>query len=103
MLTVIILRLLKTKISFMLLMMAMEHQLELELKVTIQPQELLKKSTVLLISMRGAKGAFPSLLWKEDKDLELGQLLLLVVKIPKCVPEGPWMCVCLCARVSLPG
>merc|ERR1712106_290546 len=105
MLTVVILRLLKTKISFMLLMMAMEHQLELELKVTIQPQELLKKSTVLLISMRGAKGAFPSLLWKEDKDLELEQLLMemVLMKTPKCVLEGPWISVCLCAQGSLPG
>merc|ERR1712106_895399 len=74
MLTVIILRLLKTKNRVMLLMMAMEHQLELELKVTIQPQELLKKSMVLLVSMRGTRVAFPSLLWKENKDQE--QLLM---------------------------
>merc|ERR1712128_375118 len=103
MLTVIILHLLKTKIRVMLLMMAMEHQLEL--KVTIQPQELLKKSTVLLVSMRGTRVDFPSLLWKENKDLELEQLLMemLVAKTPKCVLEGPWISVCLCARVSLPG
>merc|ERR1712128_125524 len=97
-LAVIILRLLKTKMKAMQLLMAMEHQLELELKVTIQPQELLKKSMVLLVSMRGARVAFLLLLWKEDKDLELEQLQRLI-KTPRCVPEGPWISVCLCARV----
>merc|ERR1711892_1085901 len=48
--------------------------LELQLKVTILPQEVLRKSMVLLISMRGARVAFLFLLWKEDKDLELEQL-----------------------------
>merc|ERR1719483_43648 len=104
---VTILHPLRTKIKAVQLMLVMEHQLELELKVTIQPQEVLRKSTVLLVSMRGARVAFPLLLWKEDKDLEqkLEQLLMemLVVKTPKCVLEGPWISVCLCARVSLPG
>merc|ERR1712123_343523 len=89
------------------LMLLMEHQLKLELKVTIQPQEVLKKSMVLLVSMRGAWVAFPLLLWKEDKELDqkLQQLLMemMVPKTPKCVPEGPSIFVCLCARVSLPG
>merc|ERR1712106_535396 len=67
-----------TKIKAVQLILAMEHQLELELKVTIQLQEVLRKSTVLLVSMRGARVAFRSLLWKEDKDLDqkLQQLLL---------------------------
>merc|ERR1712106_372036 len=93
---------LSTKIKAVQLMKAMEPLLELQLKVTIQPQELLRKSTVLLVSMRGARVAFLLLLWKEDKDLELEQLSRLI-KTPKCVPEGPWMSVCLCARGSLPG
>merc|ERR1711892_376186 len=88
-------------------MLDMEHQMELELKVTFQLQEVLMKSTVLLVSMRGARVAFHLLLWKEDKDPDqkLPQLLMemMVMKTPKCVLEGPWMCVCLCARVSLPG
>merc|ERR1712128_353435 len=68
---------LSTKIKAVQLMKAMEHHLELELKVTIQLQEVLRKSTVLLVSMRGARVAFHSLLWKEDKDLDqkLQQLL----------------------------
>merc|ERR1712128_152212 len=104
-LAVIILRLLKTKMKAMQLLMAMEHQLELELKVTIQPQELLRKSMVLLVSMRRVRAAFLLLLWREDKDLKLEQLLMemMVVKTPKCVLEGPWISVCLCAQGSLPG
>merc|ERR1712008_90334 len=88
-----------------LLMMAMEHQLELELKVTIQLQEVLRKCTVLLVSMRGARVVFHLLLWKEDKDQKLQHLLMkmMVMKTPKCVLEGPWISVCLCARGSLPG
>merc|ERR1712106_337548 len=76
-----------------------------ELKVNIQLQELLRKSTVLLVSMRGARVVFHSLLWKEDKDQKLQRLLMemMVMQTPKCVPEGPWMSVCLCAQVSLPG
>merc|ERR1712106_1236192 len=93
---------LSTKIKAVQLMKAMEPLLELQLKVTIQPQELLRKSTVLLVSMRGARVAFLLLLWKEDKDLELEQLPRLI-KTPKCVPEGPWISACLCARGSLPG
>merc|ERR1711892_895980 len=89
---------LSTKIKAVQLMKAMEPLLELQLKVTIQPQEVLLKSMVLLISMRGAR----VLLWKEDKDLELEQLHMLI-KTPKCVPEGPWISVCLCAWGSLPG
>merc|ERR1711892_950037 len=81
---------------------AVEPLLELQLKVTIQSQELLRKSTVLLVSMRGARVAFLLLLWKEDKDLELEQLQRLI-KTPNCVLEGPWISVCLCARESLPG
>merc|ERR1711892_372757 len=104
---VTILHPLRTKIKAVQLMLVMEHQLNLELKVTIQPQEVLKKSTVLLVSMRGARVAFPLLLWKEDKepDQKLQQLLMqmMVPQTPKCVPEGRWMCVCLCARGSLPG
>merc|ERR1712008_662436 len=96
-----------TKIKAVQLMLVMEHQLELELKVTIQLQEVLRKSMVLLVSMRGARVAFHSLLWKEDKDLDqkLQQLLMemMVAKTPKCVLEGPWMSVCLCAQESLPG
>merc|ERR1711892_1612612 len=65
---------LNTKIKAVQLMKAMEPLLELQLKVIIQSQELLRKSMVLLISMRGARVVFPSLLWKEDKDLELEQL-----------------------------
>merc|ERR1711892_941139 len=86
---------LRTKIKAVQLMLAMEHQLELELR----------KSTVLLVSMRGARVAFHLLLWKEDKDQKLQRLLMemMVTKTPKCVLEGPWMSVCLCARVSLPG
>merc|ERR1712106_1119664 len=93
---------LSTKIKAVQLMKAMEPLLELQLKVTIQPQELLRKSTVLLVSMRGARVAFLLLLWKEDKDLELEQLQRLI-KTPKCVPEGPWMFVCRCVQGSLPG
>merc|ERR1719483_1391411 len=104
---VTILHPLRTKMKAVQLMLVMEHQLELELKVTIQPQEVLRKSTVLLVSMRGARVAFHSLLWKEDKDQDqkLQQLLMemLVVKTPKCVLEGPWISVCLCAQGSLPG
>merc|ERR1719483_1348327 len=104
---VTILHPLRTKIKAVQLMLVMEHQLELELKVTIQPQEVLRKSTVLLVIMRGARVAFHSLLWKEDKDLDqkLQQLLMemMVVTTPKCVLEDPWISVCLCARVSLPG
>merc|ERR1712106_19214 len=102
---VTILHPLRTKIKAMQLMLAMEHQLEL--KVTIQLQEVLRKSTVFLVSMRGARVAFHLLLWKEDKDLDqkLQQLLMemMVMKTPKCVLEGPWMSVCLYARGSLPG
>merc|ERR1712128_179654 len=93
---------LSTKIKAVQLMKAMEPLLELQLKVTIQPHELLRRSTVLLISMRGARVAFLLLLWKEDKDLELEQLPRLI-KTPKCVPEGPWMFVCRCVQGSLPG
>merc|ERR1712106_1166194 len=102
---VTILHPLRTKIKAVQLMLAVEHQLELELKVTIQLQEVLRKSTVLLVSMRGARVAFHLLLWKEDKDQKLQRLLMemMVTKTPKCVLEGPWMSVCLCARVSLPG
>merc|ERR1711892_116707 len=96
---------LRTRIKAVQLMLAMEHQPERELKVTIQLQEVLMKSMVLLASMRGARVVFRSLLWKEDKDQKLEQLLMemMVVKTPKCVLEGPWISVCLCARVSLPG
>merc|ERR1711892_431791 len=105
MLAVIIMRLLKIKIRVVQLLMAMQHQMELELKVNIQPQELLTKSTVLLVNMRGTRVAFLSLLWKEDKVLKLEQLLMemMVLKTPKCALEGPWISVCLCARGSLPG
>merc|ERR1712106_15855 len=105
MLLAIILHLLTTKMKAVQLLMPMELLLLLELKETIQPQELLMKSTVLLVSMRGARVAFPSLLWKEDKDQKLEQLLMemMVTKTPKCVPEGPWISVCRCARGSLPG
>merc|ERR1712123_434089 len=101
---VTILHPLRTEIKAVQLMLDMEHQLELELKVTIQLQEVLMKSMVLLASMRGARVVFRSLLWKEDKDQKLKQLLMeiMVVKTPKCVQEGPWMSVCLCARGSLP-
>merc|ERR1712106_1238889 len=87
------------------LILDMEHQLELELKVNTQLQEVLMKSTVLLVSMRGARVVFHLLLWKEDKDQKLQQLLMemMVAKTPKCVLEGPLISVCLCARVSLPG
>merc|ERR1711892_1511559 len=102
---VTILHPLRTKIKAVQLMLAMEHQLELELKVTIQLQEVLMKSTVLLVSMRGARVVFHLLLWKEDKDQKLQQLLMemMLMKTSKCVLEGPWISVCLCARVSLPG
>merc|ERR1712128_374566 len=102
---VTILHPLRTKIKAVQLMLDMEHQLELELKVNIQLQEVLMKSTVLLVSMKGARVAFHLLLWKEDKDQKLQQLLMetMVMKTPKCVLEGPWISVCLCARVSLPG
>merc|ERR1712123_394438 len=102
---VTILHPLRTKIKAVQLMLVMEHQLELKLKVNIQLQEVLIKSTVLLVSMRGARVVFHSLLWKEDKEQKLQQLLMemMVMKTPKCVLEGPWICVCLCARVSLPG
>merc|ERR1719483_1906404 len=99
---VTILHPLRTKIKAVQLMLVMEHQLELELKVTIQPKEVLRKSTVLLVSMRGARVAFPLLLWKEDKDLKQ-KLEMLVPKTPKCVLEGPWISVCLCAQGSPPG
>merc|ERR1712106_851596 len=94
-----------TKIKAVQLMLAMEHQLELELKVNHQLQELLMKSTVLLVSMRGARVVFPSLLWKEDNNQKLQHPLKerMVVKTPKCVLEGHWMSVCLCAQGSLPG
>merc|ERR1712106_1221774 len=97
---VTILHPLRTKIKAVQLMLAMEHQLELELKVTIQLQEVMGKSTVLLVSMRGARVAFHSLLWKEDKDQKLQQLLMemMVAKTPKCVLEGPWISACQCAR-----
>merc|ERR1711892_841598 len=90
---VTILHPLRTKIKAVQLMLDMEHQ------------EVLMKSTVLLVSMRGARVVFRSLLWKEDKDQKLQQLLMemMVMKTPKCVLEGPWISVCLCARVSLPG
>merc|ERR1711892_890974 len=55
MLMEIILHHLSTKIQATQLMMSMEHQLELELKVTIQPQELLRK--------RGARVASLFRLW----------------------------------------
>merc|ERR1719483_1777675 len=104
---VTILHPLRTKIKGAQLMLVMEHQLDLELKVNIQLQEVLMKSTVLLVSMRGARVVFHSLLWKEDKnpDQNLQQLLMemMVVTTPKCVLEDPWISVCLCARVSLPG
>merc|ERR1719483_667420 len=101
---VTILHPLRTKIKAVQVMLVMEHQLELELKVTIQPQEVLRKSTVLLVSMRGARVAFPLLLWKEDKDLKQKlKQVLLVVKTQKCVLEGPWISVCLSAQGSLPG
>merc|ERR1719483_711228 len=105
MLTEIIQHPLRTKIKAGQLMLVMEHQLELELKVNMQLQEVLMKSTVILVSMKGARVVFHSLLWKEDKDQKLQQLLMemMVVKTPKCVLEGPWISVCLCARVSLPG
>merc|ERR1712106_1202401 len=72
---VTILHPLRTKIKAVQLMLDMEHQLELELKVNHQPQELLMKSTVLLVSMRGARVVFHSLLLKEDKEQKLQQLL----------------------------
>merc|ERR1712106_753983 len=102
---VTILHPLGTKIKAVQLMLAMEHQRELELKVTIQLQEVLMKSTVLLVSMRGARVVFHLLLWKEDKDQKLQQLLMemMVAKTPRCVLEGPWISVCPCARGSLPG
>merc|ERR1712106_316877 len=99
---VTILHPLRTKIKAVQLMLAMEHQLELELKVTIQLQEVLRKCTVLLTSMRGARVVFHLLLWKEDKDQKL-PMEMMVMKTPKCVLEGPWISVCLCARGSLPG
>merc|ERR1712106_424789 len=102
---VTILHPLRTNMKAVQLMLDMEHQLERELKVNIQLQEVLMKSTVLLASMRGAMVVFHSPLWKEDKEQKLQQLLMemMVVKTPKCVLEVPWMRVCLCARVSLPG
>merc|ERR1712106_251498 len=88
---VTILHPLRTKIKAVQLILDMEHQLELELKVNIQLQEVLIKSMVLLVSMRGARVAFHLLLWKEDKDLDqkLQQLLMemMVAKTPKCVLE----------------
>merc|ERR1712123_384730 len=98
---VTILHPLRTKIKALQLMLDMEHQLELELKVNLQLQDLLMKSTVLLVSMRGTRVVFHSPLWKEDKEQLLMEMM--VVKTPKCVLEGPWISVCLCARVSLPG
>merc|ERR1712106_977075 len=67
--------------------------------------ELLMMAMVLLVSMRGARVVFHLLLWKEDKDQKLQQLLMemMVAKTPRCVLEGPWISVCPCARVSLPG
>merc|ERR1711892_1003069 len=102
---VTILHPLRTKIKAVQLMMAMEHQLVLDMKMNLQLQEVLMKSTVLLVSMRGARVVFHSLLWKEDKDQKLQQLLMemMVMKTPRCVLEGPWISVCLCARVSPPG
>merc|ERR1711892_467909 len=96
---------LRTKIKAVRLMLDMEHQLELELKVNLQLQEVLRKSTVLLVSMRGARVVFHSPLWKEDKDQKLQQLLMemMGMKTPKCVLEDPWISVCLSARGSLPG
>merc|ERR1712123_429207 len=99
---VTILHPLRTKIKAVQQMLAMEHQLELELKVTIQLQEVLRKCTVLLTSMRGARVVFHLLLWKEDKDQKL-LMEMMVMKTPKCVLEGPWISVCLCAQGSLPG
>merc|ERR1712008_122777 len=58
---VTILHPLRTKIKAVQLMLVMEHQLELEMKVDIQLQEVLMKSTVLLVSMRGARVVFRSL------------------------------------------
>merc|ERR1711892_263525 len=52
---------LRTKIKAVQLMLVMEPPLELELKVNIQLQEVLMKSTVLLVSMRGARVVFHSL------------------------------------------
>merc|ERR1712106_283297 len=72
---VTILHPLRTKIKAVQLMLDMEHQLELELKVNHQLQELLMKSTVLLVSMREARVVFHSLLLKEDKEQKLQQLL----------------------------
>merc|ERR1712106_688229 len=97
---VTILHPLRTKIKAVQLKLDMEHQLELELKVNIQLQEVLMKSTVLLVSMRGARVVFHLLLWKKDKDQKLQQLLkeMMAMKTPKCVLEGPWISVCLCAR-----
>merc|ERR1719483_1957859 len=102
---VTILHPLRTKIKAVQLMLVMEHQLELELKVNIQLQEVLMKNTVLLVSMRGARVVFLSLLWKEDKNQKLQQLLkeMMEVTTQKCVLEGPWISVCLCAQGSLPG
>merc|ERR1712123_538203 len=93
---------LRTKIKAVQLMLVMEPQLELELKVNIQLQEVLMKSTVLLVSMRGARAVFHLLLWKEDKDQKLQQLLMemMVMKTPKCVQEGPWISVCPYAQGS---
>merc|ERR1712123_268878 len=92
---VTILHPLRTKIKAVQLMLVMEHQLELELEVNIQLQEVLMKSTVLLVSMRGARVVFHLLLWKEDKDQKLQELLMemMVMKTPKCVLEGPWISV----------
>merc|ERR1712106_330197 len=53
---VTILHPLRTKIKAVQLMLAMEHQLELELKVNLQLQEVLMKSTVLLVSEQGQGG-----------------------------------------------
>merc|ERR1712106_1053219 len=87
---VTILRPLRTKIKAVQLMLDMEHQL----------QEVLMKSMVLLVSMRGARLVFHLLLWKEDEDQNLQQLLMekMMMKTPKCVQEGPLISVCLCAR-----
>merc|ERR1712106_953512 len=94
---VTILHPLRTNMKAVQLMLDTEHQLERELKVKLQLQEVLMKSTVLLVSMRGARLVFHSLLWKEDKEQKLQRLVkeMMVTKTPKCVLEGPWISVCL--------
>merc|ERR1712128_66561 len=51
---------LRTNVKAVQLMLDMEHQLERELKVKLRLQEVLRKSTVLLVSMRGVRVAFHS-------------------------------------------